>query len=325
MSSFIVTGAAGLIGSNIIAALNARGETDIIAVDHLNHPAKQANLDRLRFSRYLDRDDFRTEINAGSISPVNGLFHLGACSATTETNQAYLQDNNVNYTRELCQWSLANNVRFVYASSAATYGNGDLGYNDSDEFTPSLTPLNLYGQSKQDFDIWALNSGALKQIAGLKYFNVFGPGEDHKGAMRSVIHKAFHQILETNRFGLFKSDHPDYGDGEQERDFVDVRDAAAVSLWFYDNPHVSGLFNCGTGNARSWLDLLRAIFSAMDRQPSIDFVDMPAALKGKYQHHTCADLTKLRAAGCDHHFNSIETAVDHYVRNYLIPNASSQS
>ncbi|MDR2849248.1 MAG: ADP-glyceromanno-heptose 6-epimerase [Verrucomicrobiota bacterium] len=317
MEQFIVTGGAGLIGSNVVAGLNARGIEDILVVDHLNHPGKEKNLAGLRYRRYLDRGAFREAVRAGGAAPAATLFHLGACSSTTETDQAYLDDNNTGCTRELCAWCLANGTRFIYASSAATYGDGELGYADDDALTPRLRPLNLYGWSKQKFDCTALREGWLDRIAGLKYFNVFGPGEGHKGEMRSVIHKAYHQIRETGAFSLFRSHRPDYADGGQVRDFVYVKDAVAVTLFFHDHPEVSGLFNCGTGRARSWVDLLRAIYAAMGREPVITFTDMPAHLRDKYQYFTEADTRKLRAAGCRHDFLPLEDAVADYVRNYL--------
>ena len=311
---FIVTGGAGLIGSNIVRELNERGEDDILVVDHLNHPAKNANLSRLKYAKYLDRSDFRSAIRAGEVEPAAGLFHLGACSSTTETNAEYLADNNTAYTRDLCLWSLGCGARFVYASSAATYGDGSLGYSDSHDVIPSLKPLNLYGQSKQDFDLWALGQGVLDRIAGIKYFNVFGDGEDHKGDMRSIINKSYAVIKETGRMSLFKSHRPDYKDGEQTRDFVYVRDAAKFSLWLYDHPEVNGIFNCGTGRTRTWVDLARALFSAMGMEPQIDFIDMPLILRDKYQYHTEAETTKIRAAGCDLTFRPLEDAIADYVR-----------
>ena len=317
MSKFIVIGGAGLIGSNIVRELNARGETDILVVDHLNHPCKQANLDSIRYKTYIDRTDFRDALRAGKIAAGSGLFHLGACSSTMETSEAYLDDNNTDYTRELCSWCLANGTRFVYASSAATYGDGALGYSDDDAVTPKLKPLNLYGWSKQKFDLWAMREGVLGQIAGLKYFNVFGPGEDHKGDMRSVINKSYKLIQDTGRITLFKSHRPDYADGTQDRDFVYVKDAVKVTVWLYDHPEANGLFNCGTGHARTWVDLANALFAAMNRKPVIEFIDMPPTLRDKYQYHTEAEMQKLRAAGCDVPFRPLEEAVADYVRTSL--------
>ena len=310
----IVTGGAGLIGSNIVRELNERGIDDILVVDHLNHPEKDANLARLRYAQYMDRAEFREAIRSGLVEPAAGLFHLGACSSTTETDAAYLEDNNTAYTRDLCLWCLGNGTRFVYASSAATYGDGALGYSDAHSVIPSLKPLNLYGQSKQDFDLWALNRGLLNRIAGIKYFNVFGPGEDHKGDMRSIINKSYSVIKDTGKMTLFKSHRPDYGDGKQTRDFVYVKDAAQLTLWLCDNPGVNGVFNCGTGKARTWLDLARALFAAMGREPDINFTDMPPVLRDKYQYHTEAEMGKIRAAGFGTPFQSLENAIADYVK-----------
>ena len=314
----IVTGGAGLIGSNIVRLLNARGEEDVLVVDHLRgDPLKRRNLDSLRFAEYLERDAFRDAVKAGRLEPPRVLYHLGACSSTTETDEAFLADNNTGYTRELCEWCLANGTRFVYASSAATYGDGSRGYSDDEAGIPALEPLTLYGWSKQKFDLWALETGAVRKIAGLKYFNVFGPGEDHKGDMRSVVAKQYATVRDAGRISLFKSDRPDYADGCQDRDFVYVKDDAAVTVWLGDHPDVSGIFNCGTGHARTWLDLANALFAALGKEPRIDFVDMPAKLKGKYQYHTEAQMAKLRAAGCDVPFRPLEDAVKDYVETHL--------
>lgn len=313
----IVTGGAGLIGANLVAALNARGETDILVVDHLSHPHKKANLGRLQFTDYMEKDAFRQAVAAGQIAAPRTVFHLGACSSTTETRADYLDDNNTVYTRELCQWALANDARFIYASSAATYGEGERGYDDDDRATPTLQPLNLYGLSKHKFDLWALEHRLFDRIVGLKYFNVFGSGEDHKGEMRSVVHKAHEQIMRNGVLQLFRSHRPEYDDGCQDRDFVDVRDAVGVSLFFHDNREPSGLFNCGTGKARTWLDLGRAIFAAMGREPQIEFVDMPEHLRGKYQYHTEALTHKLAASGCPVPSTPLEESVAHYVQTWL--------
>ncbi len=313
----IVTGGAGFIGSNLVQALNARGCAEITIVDRLADAAQRRNLERLRFADYLDKDEFRARLRAGRLPKAAGVFHFGACSSTTETDAAYLRDNNYLYTRELCEWSLRAGARLVYASSAATYGNGERGYSDADAVTPTLAPLNLYGQSKQQFDLWALETGALRRIAGLKYFNVYGPGEDHKGEMRSLVNKAYGQILRAGELELFKSYRPEYRDGEQERDFIWVGDAVAVTLFFYDHPEVSGLFNCGTGVARTWLDLAKALFAAMDLPPRIKFIAMPATIRDKYQYHTRAEMAKLRQAGYSAPFLSIEEGVRRYVRKYL--------
>ncbi len=229
-------------------------------------------------------------------------------------------DNNYHYTRELCEWSLKRGARFVYASSAATYGDGAQGYSDEDAGTPSLLPLNMYGMSKHLFDLWALRNGVMGRIAGLKYFNVYGPGEDHKGDMRSVIHKAFGQIREGGVVKLFKSYRPDYPHGEQVRDFVYVKDAVDVTLFCGENEKASGLFNCGTGQARSWVDLAKAVFAAMKLEPNIEFIEMPLSLRSKYQYFTQAEMGKIRAAGYSKAFTSLEDGIREYVQGYLTQN-----
>jgi len=314
----VVTGAAGFIGTNLVRALNAGGREDVIVVDELGRDEKWRNLTDQAFADYLDLDDFRARVRDDDLPPLAAVIHLGACSSTTETDADYLMDNNFAYTRELCEWCVRHGVRFVYASSAATYGDGSHGYRDHHAGLRHLRPLNMYGYSKHLFDLWALRKGLLDRIAGVKYFNVYGPWEDHKGDMRSVVHKAYHQILETGKVRLFKSYRDDYVDGGQERDFVWVEDAVRQTLWLAGRPDVNGLFNCGTGEARSWLDLARAVFAALDREPEIEFIAMPEALRPKYQYHTCADLTKLRGAGYDAAFTSLEDGVAAYVRGYLL-------
>lgn len=315
---YIVTGGAGFIGSNLVRALNERGEDRILVVDRLGTGEKWTNLRSLRYEDYLDKDDFRALFVDGHFQDAKAVFHLGACSATTERDADYLAENNYAYTRGLCAACLNQGTRFIYASSAATYGDGTQGYCDEDDVTPHLKPLNMYGYSKHMFDLWALRSGLLDQIVGLKYFNVFGPGEAHKGDMRSVVHKAFETIQAEGRMGLFKSYRPEYRDGEQVRDFIFVKDAVDVTLFFMDHPEVSGLFNCGTGQARTWLDLVRGVFAAMDRDPDIHFIDMPETLRGKYQYHTEADVKKLRAAGYDRPFTSLEDGIREYIVNHLL-------
>jgi ADP-L-glycero-D-manno-heptose 6-epimerase len=315
--TLIITGGAGLIGSNLAAALNTRGYRDLVIVDHLNHPAKEANLKRLAYTDFIDKRDFRRQFNSGRQPRAAAVFHLGACSSTTETDAAYLDDNNLAYTRDLCEWALRQDARFIYASSAATYGDGSRGYRDDEADIPNLRPLNLYGLSKQKFDLWALENRLLGRIAGIKYFNVFGPGEDHKGDMRSVVNKAFRQIEQTGRLELFRSHRPDYRDGMQERDFVYVKDAVAITLFFLDHPGVSGIFNAGTGRTHTWLDLANAVFAALGREPHIDFIDMPETLRDKYQYYTLADIRKLRAAGFDAAFQPLAESVADYAQKRL--------
>ena len=319
----LVTGGAGFIGSALVAALNQRGISDIVITDLLGSDEKWRNLTPLKFADYLEADDFRKRIgqNQAALGDFSAVFHLGACSATTEKNASYLIDNNFNVTKELAAWSLAKNIRFIYASSAATYGDGAQGMDDQDPNLGRLRPLNMYGYSKHLFDQHAQRKGWLDQIVGVKYFNVFGPNEDHKGDMRSLVNKAYEQIRTTGRVGLFKSYHPDFKDGEQMRDFLYVKDAVEMTLHFAESATTAGgLFNLGSGNANTWLTLTRAIFSALNLPPKIDFIEMPEALKGKYQYYTKADITKLRNAGYRRAMTPIEDAIRDYVQNYLATN-----
>ncbi len=313
----VITGAAGFIGRNMVAELNRRGHDDLMLVDRLGTDEKWKNLVGLQYEDLVDLEDFRAAVRDRALDDVKAVIHLGACSATTETDADYLLDNNYAYTRELAIWCLEQGIRFVYASSAATYGDGAQGYSDADAVTPTLSPLNMYGYSKHMFDLWALKHSLFDAIVGLKYFNVYGPYEDHKADMRSVVHKAYGQIVENGYVNLFKSYKPDYADGEQKRDFVFVGDAVDQTLWFVENPDVGGLFNCGTGQARTWVDLANATFAAMDRDADIRFIDMPETLREKYQYFTEADMDKVRAAGYDKAPTSLEDGIGTYVRDYL--------
>ena len=313
----IVTGAAGFIGRNIVAELNRRGHDNLLLVDKLGTDEKWSNLVGLRFEDILSPENFLKNVKAGVAPQAAVCIHLGACSATTEKDSDYLLENNYRYTRTLCEWSLKHGVRFVYASSAATYGDGSLGYSDADEVTPTLRPLNMYGHSKHLLDLWALKSGLLNQIVGLKYFNVYGPYEDHKGGMRSLVQKAYHQIQKAGYIELFKSYRPDYRDGEQKRDFIYVQDAVNVTLHFALESKTGGLINCGTGVARTWIDLAQALFAAMGSKPDIRFIEMPEILQGKYQYFTQADAAKLRQSGYPKPFMSLEAGVCDYVQSHL--------
>jgi ADP-L-glycero-D-manno-heptose 6-epimerase len=315
----IVTGGAGFIGSALIAALNKRQITDILVVDELATDAKWKNLVNLSFADYVEKDDFLEMVVAGKVgSPVEAVFHLGACSSTTETNASYLIKNNYEYTKLLTQWATQADIRFIYASSAATYGNGSAGFSDNDEKIHELKPLNMYGYSKQLFDLWAHRVGLLKKIVGLKYFNVFGPNEYHKADMRSFILKAYEQINATGEVRLFKSHNPKYDDGEYLRDFIYVKDAVDMTLFFFDNPKVCGLFNIGTGSARTWNDLVKAVFAAMDKEPNIEYIEMPESIRNQYQYFTEADITKLRTAGYKKQITPLENAIKDYVQKYLM-------
>jgi len=319
----LVTGGAGFIGSALVWALNQRGLTDIVVTDFLGTDEKWRNLVPLKFSDYIEANVFRERLEAGAeaFGRFSTIFHLGACSATTERNAAYLIDNNFGFTKELAAWTLAQDARFVYASSAATYGDGSAGMDDVDPDLDRLRPLNMYGYSKHLFDLYAQRHGFLHRIAGVKYFNVFGPNEDHKGDMRSLVHKAFQQIQSTGRVGLFKSHHPDFRDGEQKRDFLYVKDAVEMTIHLADSARNSGgLFNLGSGTANTWRALATAIFTALDRPPAIDFIDMPEALRGKYQYYTQANIDNLRGTGFDRGLTPLVEAVRDYVQGYLLTN-----
>ena len=320
----LVTGGAGFIGSALVWALNQRGHSDIVVTDFLGSDEKWKNLVPLKFADYVDAAEFRQHLvrNASFYGKFSAVFHLGACSATTEKNAAYLADNNYGYTKELAAWSLAGGTRFIYASSAATYGDGAQGMEDVGEEIEKLRPLNMYGYSKHLFDLHAQRVGWLPRIVGVKYFNVYGPNEDHKGDMRSLVNKAYQQILATGRVQLFKSHKPEFKDGEQMRDFLYVKDAIEMTIHFAEHPEgqrSAGLFNLGSGEANTWLTLTNAIFAALGKPPQIDFIDMPEVLRGKYQYYTKADIAKLRGSGYERAMTPLAEAVRDYVQGYLVP------
>jgi len=317
----LVTGGAGFIGSALIWALNRRGLSNIVVTDILGSDDKWKNLPPLQFADYVEAGEFRTRIAAkpAAFGEFSAVFHLGACSATTEKNATYLIDNNFNVTQELAAWALAQKARFIYASSAATYGDGAEGMDDRSEKIGRLRPLNMYGYSKHLFDLYAQRVGWLDRIVGVKYFNVFGPNEDHKADMRSLVNKAYQQILTTGKVGLFKSLHPDYKDGEQKRDFLYVKDAVEMTIHFAETaPTAGGLYNLGSGEANTWLTLTRAIFAALSREPAIEFIDLPETLRGKYQYFTQADVSKLRSTGYTRPMTPLSEAVRDYVQSYLM-------
>lgn len=315
----VVTGGAGLIGSALVWALNQRGIDDIIVVDRLDTTEKWKNLVPLRYRDYVDADEFETRVlqRPASLANVGTLLHLGACSSTTETDAAFLMRNNYQYTKNLAHWATDHGVRFVYASSAATYGALERDLRDDGELD-SLRPLNMYAYSKHRFDLYARDHHLLDRITGIKYFNIFGPNEHHKGDMRSLVDKAFHQIRDTGGIRLFKSHRSDYRDGEQQRDFLYVKDAVAMTLHLAEQD-AHGIFNVGSGTAHTWLDLVRPIFRAMDVPERIEFIDMPVSLRDKYQYCTCATIERLRTSGYSKPITPLADAVDDYVRNYLIP------
>jgi len=314
----IVTGGAGFIGSALIAALNKRGITDILVVDELGTDERWKNLRNLSFADYAEKGDFlEMAVEKKITPPIEAVFHMGACTDTTETNASYLIKNNYEYTKLLAQWATDADIRFIYASSAATYGDGSAGFSDNEEKIENLRPLNMYAYSKQLFDLWARRTGLLGKILGLKYFNVFGPNEYHKGEMRSFVLKAFEQINARGKVRLFKSHKSEYADGEQMRDFLYIKDAVDMTLFFLDNPHLTGLFNIGAGKARTWNDLVKVACGAMGKLPKIEYIDMPDSIRNQYQYFTQADITKLRQAGYDKQPMSLEDAIVDYVQNYL--------
>lgn len=322
----IVTGGAGLIGSAVVQRLNERGREDILIVDHLGHTDKWRNLAPLRFMDYLEKDAFERLLDDGSLAGrlpagrgLDAMIHLGACSTTTEPDATYLIRNNFEYSRKLALTALAADARFIYASSAATYGDGQYGFGDDEKQLALLRPMNMYGYSKQLFDAWALRQGLFNRIVGIKYFNVYGPNEQHKGEMRSLVLKAYEQIGATGTLRLFKSHRPEYDDGEQLRDFIYVKDAAAMTLHFLQNDGANGIFNVGGGTTVSWNRLARAVFNAMERPVNIEYIDMPTSIRSTYQYLTCAETAKIRAAGYAEPVTPVEEAVSDYIRNHLIP------
>jgi len=315
----VVTGGAGLIGSAVVWKLNQQGRDDIVIVDHLGDGDKWRNLAPLHFKDYIEKNEFLSHLEDEKFRRAETVFHLGACSSTTERDASYLIDNNFEYSKRLARFALDNKARFIYASSAATYGAGALGFSDDHAMLHRLRPLNAYGYSKQLFDLWLSQNGLLDQVVGLKYFNVFGPNEQHKGEMRSVVLKAFGQIAETGRMSLFRSHHPDYADGEQLRDFVYVKDAADMTVFFAGDTTATGIVNIGTGTARRWNDLAKALFAALGRDPQVEYIDMPEHIRRRYQYVTCADVSKLGGAGYPGITTSLEDSISDYVRNYLLP------
>ncbi len=319
MKRVIVTGGAGFIGSAFVWKLNREGIEEILVVDQLRHGEKWKNLVGLRYVDYLQKDDFLRRILDGSLAfRPEAIVHMGACSSTTETDADYLMENNFRFTRVLAEWAVASGVRFVYASSAATYGGGEAGFSDSVEIS-RLRPLNLYGYSKHRFDLHAERTGLLERIVGLKFFNVFGPNEYHKGEMASVVFKAFQQVRDTGRVRLFESHRGDCAHGEQRRDFVYIKDCVDVMWWLLTHGDVNGLYNLGTGVARSWNELARAVFDALGRPVDIEYFPMPESLRPKYQVFTQASMERLRLTGCPLAFRSLEAAVMDYVMEYLEP------
>ncbi len=313
----IVTGAAGFVGSCLITELNQENFNFIIAVDDFSSVEKNANLVGKSIQEWVDREVFFDWLDQ-NYQEVEFLFHIGARTDTTEFDRAVFEHLNVEYSKKIWEKCIEYQIPLVYASSAATYGLGELGYDDNESLIPQLKPLNPYGDSKNEFDIWALQQERQPFFwAGLKFFNVYGPNEYHKGRMASVIFHAYHQIGKTGQMKLFRSHNPDFRDGEQMRDFVYVKDVVSVCLFLMHHRRNSGIYNLGSGKARTFLDLVTNTFAAMHRDPQISFVDTPADIRDKYQYFTQANMAKLRSIGYDKPFASLEEGITDYVQNYL--------
>jgi ADP-L-glycero-D-manno-heptose 6-epimerase len=311
----VLTGGAGFIGSCFLAQLNAAGRSDVLIVDSLGSGTKWKNLVDRTYIDIVSKEDFREIMALGGLEDVEAVVHLGACSATTETNADYLYDNNYLYSIDVAEFAFEQNARFIYASSAATYGSGDRGYSDT---TTDLRPLNMYGYSKHLFDQWIRREGMEGACVGLKFFNVFGPNEYHKGSMASLVSKAVPEIQTRGRVSLFKSNDPEFDDGGQMRDFIYVKDVCAVLQTLLQRTDVTGILNLGTGTARTWNDLMRAVFTALEREPVIDYVEMPEHLSKQYQNYTQAEMDRFHQLLPGVLFSSLEESVADYVQGYLV-------
>lgn len=315
----IVTGGAGFIGSCVVRSLNEAGCSDIVIVDNISETDKWMNMRNKKYIKYVHKSKFLEELPI--YENVEAIVHMGAQSSTTERDFDYLWENNFEYTKALWNYCAEKHISFIYASSAATYGDGSLGFNDRMDID-KLLPLNGYGYSKQLFDMWVKHQAKSfpAQYCGLKFFNVYGPNEYFKGSMASMVFHGFNQIKETGKVKLFKSCNPNYADGGQLRDFVYVKDICKVIMWLLVNKHVSGLFNVGTGRAQSFAELAEATFHALDLEPNIEYIDMPEKLRGKYQYYTKAEMSKLYDAGYPYHFADVENGVRDYVQSHLAQN-----
>ncbi|MCB0352615.1 MAG: ADP-glyceromanno-heptose 6-epimerase [Bdellovibrionales bacterium] len=316
---YVVTGGAGFIGSAFVATLNEHELDEIYIVDELKESSKWRNLIGKRYADYFHKDDFLSHLLSGRFrGQLTGIIHMGACSSTTEQNGDYLMQNNYHYSKELAKYCLENNVRLIYASSGAIYGDGSAGFLDDDSRVFDYRPLNRYGYSKQLFDQWVIQNDYQNQVVGLRFFNVYGPNEYHKGSMKSVVYQAFHQAQKEGSIGLFRSYREDYADGEQKRDFIYVKDCCEVMWWFLNNSQTNGIFNLGTGGARSWNDLAKSVFAALGKKPSISYIEMPDNLIRQYQYFTEAPMEKLKNTGAPLPSHQLEQGVNDYVQNYLM-------
>ncbi len=311
----ILTGGAGFIGSCFLAELNAAGREDVLIVDSLRSGSKWKNLVNRKYIDIVSKGDFLDLIEGGELAGVDAVVHMGACSSTTETNADYLYENNYRYSVMVAEFAMKHEARFIYASSAATYGSGSNGYSDKEE---DLRPLNMYGYSKHLFDCWVRSEGLDEHCVGLKFFNVFGPNEYHKGSMASLVSKAVPQIHSTGKVQLFKSTSDQFADGDQKRDFIYVKDVCGVMRTLLDRKDVNGILNLGTGVARSWNDVMRAVFQAMGKPEAIEYVEMPADLRNQYQNFTQADMSTFAAKLPDVNFTSLEDSIADYVKGYLL-------
>jgi ADP-L-glycero-D-manno-heptose 6-epimerase len=311
-----VTGASGFIGSVLVESLNALGHNDLVLVDTFGNQDKWKNLRARSYRDFLYPDEFVQKLESGSLN-LEAILHIGAVTDTGEKDADLMYKSNTAFTKRIAHWAIKHGVRFIYASSASVYGDGTFGFSDEDDLTPKLLPMNPYAYSKWLIDAQAISEGWASKVVGLRFFNVFGPNEYHKARMASVVWHAYNQITSTGKMVLFKSHKEGYFDGGQTRDFIYVRDICNVIQWFLKNPSANGIFNLGTGNARTFNDLAAAIFAAVGSEPNIEFVPTPDQFRNSYQYFTEADLTKLRAVGCDYEFTSLENGVADYINNYL--------
>ena len=309
----ILTGGAGFIGSCFLAKLNQEKIDDVIIVDSLDESVKWRNLVGKKYLDYYDKDDFIERIKENRFPKASYIIHMGACSSTTLQDADYFIKNNYEYSKTLADWALNRKIPFLYASSAATYGNGEAGFSDDIEATYRLKPLNMYGYSKHMFDLWLLNNKLIDQVTGLKFFNVFGPNEYHKADMRSLVCKRYLDLKEKGVMRLFKSYHPGFKDGEQKRDFIYIKDTVKIMYYLFSNRQHTGIYNVGTGIAQTWNDLAKAMFLALDKPVKIKYIDMPEILREKYQYFTKANIDKLLNLGLKTEFTSLEDSVKDYI------------